>query len=127
METESTWFIFGANILLSFAGLAGYALFTAGEHLNNFDAKKFWNGNKVFWIWAFLCQILYVSVMSFFPELEQTVAERLIASLNALMATEWEINQELTTTIVYLTGTWQLSRFAKRTANKDETNKLKTD
>lgn len=118
---DTVW-IFAENILLSLVGLAGYALWVARDFLFEFNWKKFWNGNKVFWLWAFLVQTLYSLVMAFYPELEKVVSIRLIASINALMSTNWDINEELTVTMVYLTGTWQLSRFAKKTATKNKLN-----
>lgn len=113
-----TLLIFLENFLLSLAGLLFYVLWVAREHLYNFNWNIFYNKNKVFWLWAFLVQLLYTIIMSFYTELEQTVAIRLIASLNSLMDTEWNVNEEITVTIVYLTGTWQLSRFAKRASTK---------
>lgn len=118
MEDPSTFMSFGENFALSIAGLAGYALFVARKFLFDFNWNLFWNANKVFWLWAFLVQLLYSGVMAFYPELEQTIAERIIASTNAFFDTSWDINKELTVTLVYLTGTWQLSRFAKKQATK---------
>lgn len=116
------WLNLVSNIALSIVGLVGFALWSAREHLHDFNWSRFWNENKVFWFWAFLCQVLYSSVMAFYPILEQTVAERLIDVINAAMAVNWGIDKTLTVTVVYLSGTWQLSRFAKRASKKKNSN-----
>ena len=53
---------------LSLAGLAIYSLWQVKDHLSTFNPKTFISDNKAFWIWAFLLQIIFASLIVWIPE-----------------------------------------------------------
>jgi len=119
---------FGINMFLCIVGLAGYSLWSVRKYLHPdvFDVNIFIRQNKWFWIWAGCCQILYASLMAYSPELESLLAERIVASIKALLNQEFEISEKLTKTVVYLSLTWQLSRVVnKSVSRKDKIGKKK--
>lgn len=107
-----TWILLAQNLGLCFAGLLAYCLLAVRNHLGDFSWKIFKDENKNFLIWASLCQLLYAILMSTFPAIEELLSRRLIASLEGLLNMDLKIPQELTSIVVYLTLTWQLSRIA---------------
>lgn len=107
------------NILLSICGMVFYGIYSVRNHLLDFDLKIFIGRNKVFWIWAGIAQFMYSILMAFFPALEIIVAERLISTINALIGLDANIPSELITTVVYLSGTWLLSRLANGSVKPD--------
>lgn len=117
------------NLFLCTIGLIGYSLFSVRKYLhpNVFKWSVFLNHNKIFWIWAGTCQLLYALLMAFYPLLEQILAERILASMDALFNIKLGIPKELATTVVYLSLTWQLSRIANKSVkNKDKIGNQKT-
>ena len=110
---------FGVNILLCLVGLLGYTLFVVRKHLKTFDRDIFWNDNKPFWIWAILVQILYAGLMAAYPVLEQWLASKLVAILTTTVGFDLNVPEELINTIIYLTLTWQLSRYTNKAVNSD--------
>lgn len=95
---------FGANLLLSIIGLLAYSLATVRKHIaaRTFDFRIFWNHNIVFWIWAIICQVLYVSLMAFYPQLENWASRKLIAVVEAVLSINLDVPEDVVNTVVYL-------------------------
>lgn len=112
----------GINLVLCLAGLIGYSLWSVRSYIHPsvFDKEIFWNHNKIFWVWAGACQFLYACLMAYLPELETLLAERIIASVKALLNQEFEISEKLTKTVVYLLLTWQLARLVNKSVKKSD-------
>tara|TARA_R110000868_G_scaffold39749_5_gene138122 strand:- start:708 stop:1058 length:351 start_codon:yes stop_codon:yes gene_type:complete len=54
--------------LLSLAGLLIYSLILIKDNLRKFNFRIFLNDNKPFWIWAFILQLIFAGLITFFPE-----------------------------------------------------------
>ncbi len=112
-------FNFITNIGLCILGLLAYALHLARAYLNSsFNIKIFLDSQKHFLIWSFLVQLLYAGLMAAYPVLEKWLSYKLIAILNTMVGFELEIPEELVNTIIYLTLTWQLSRYTNKAVKK---------
>lgn len=126
---ETTFFSrLGVNLFFCFWGLMGYTLFSVRNHLKDFNKDKFWNENKMFWLWAILSQLLYASLMAYVPELEYWISNKMAAILDTASGMALDIPKTLVNTVIYLTLTWQLSRVANKAVkpqNKIGTKKQK--
>ena len=61
------------HIGLSLAGLLIYSLIAIKDKLKNFSISIFWKDNKPFWIWAFTLQIIFATLITFFPESAEAI------------------------------------------------------
>ncbi|AGO48436.1 hypothetical protein Phi10:1_gp096 [Cellulophaga phage phi10:1] len=110
---------FGVNIALCVVGLLGYTLFVVRKHLKTFKWRIFWNDNKPFWIWAILVQTLYAGLMAAYPSLELWLSSKLVAILTTTLGFDLAVPEDLVNTIIYLTLTWQLSRYTNKAVNEE--------
>lgn len=98
---------FATNIILSLIGLIGYGLYKARKYVftKGFDWNVFFADNKVFWIWAFLCQLLYSSVSAIFPPLTDALAQGILSRVDL----GFEVPVEYLSVAFYLASAWLLS------------------
>ncbi len=110
---------FGVNIFLCLIGLMGYTLWVVRKHIYDFKASRFWGENKPFWIWAGLVQFLYVLLTTSYPSIEIWLSGKIISVFEAVLAMPLDVPEDLVNTIVYLTLSYQLSRYVNKGVNGD--------
>ncbi|WP_175288749.1 hypothetical protein [Flagellimonas eckloniae] len=120
--SQTFWELFGKNLGLSFLGLVILGLAVYGTDLSKNRPGKFWVRHKHFAIWAILFQAVYSLVLALIPGLEPWIAKRVVATVEALLQMELNIPQEHVVTLVYLSGAWLLSLWAKRKGKKGGQN-----
>ena len=108
----------GINLTLCFVGLLAYGLWSTRNHMHDFDWGIFWGHNRIFWVWSGIAQLLYASLMAFYPILEEWIAKKMIAILEAATVPDLGVPESLVQTVVYLTLAWQLSRFTNVSVKK---------
>jgi hypothetical protein len=65
---DTVWGGFWMNIAFALVGLAIYTLWKVREYLNTFDWGIFLKRNKMFWLWAFLLQVIFALLLVLAPD-----------------------------------------------------------